>query len=236
MGMLGIMTGSIGKDSELFEHAKKRIMKTVHGTATLLIARDCVVIPRHGADPRRYILPHLINHQANMTALKDLGVNEIIAVQSTGSLQKTLKPGKFAVPDDFILLYGGPTVFSAKAEHITPTLDEGIRQRLIQAARDCRIKVVDGGIYWQTQGPRLETKAEIALMARFAHLVGMTMAGEAVIAKELNLPYASLCSVDNYAHGIGAKPLSQDEIAGHARRNSEIAMRIVEKYMENRQP
>ncbi|MBN1380440.1 MAG: MTAP family purine nucleoside phosphorylase [Deltaproteobacteria bacterium] len=234
MGRLGIMTGSIVKDTKLFNQAKKKIIKNDHGTALVLITGDCAVIQRHGSDPNRYILPHLINHQANLTALKDLGVDEIIALQSTGSLRKTLKPGMLLVPDDFILPDGGPTIFSTEAVHITPIIDEDVRRKLIQAAQDCHIKVVNGGVYWQTKGPRLETRAEITMMARFAHLVGMTMAGEAVIARELGLPYASLCSIDNYAHGIGETELSQDDIAIHAKKNAEKAMAIVKKYIEKR--
>lgn len=234
MGMLGIITGTIGRDFSLFDHSEERVMKTVYGQTIVLIAHNCAVIPRHGRNRHQHILPHLINHQTNMKTLKDLGVDEVIAVNSTGSLKKSLKPGTLVVPDDFLLLDGGPTVFSKEAVHITPTIDENVRQKLIQAAHDCYNPVVDGGIYWQTKGPRLETKAEITMMARFAHLVGMTMASEAIIAKELGIPYASLCSVDNFAHGLDAKMLRQDEIARHARQNAEKAMRIVQKYIENR--
>jgi 5'-methylthioadenosine phosphorylase len=236
MGMLGIITGTIGRDLSLFKDAQERVMENAYGTAAVMIARTFAVITRHGRDPHRHILPHAINHPANLKAFKDLGVDEVIAVQSTGSLRKTLKPGMFIVPDDYIQLYGGPTVIAGQAAHITPALDDRVRQKLIQAARDCLVNVVDGGIYWQTPGPRLETKAEIALMARFAHLVGMTMAGEAFVAQELDLPYASLCSIDNYAHGLGNKALSQEEIVGHAGKNAGIALRILQQYIENRRP
>ncbi|MBN1662773.1 MAG: MTAP family purine nucleoside phosphorylase [Deltaproteobacteria bacterium] len=233
MGMLGIITGTIGASADLLANAKGKVIKNAYGKAFVLISPRGAVIPRHGSDRRRHILPHEINHPANMTALKDLGVDEVIAVNSTGSLRKSLKPGLFVVPDDFILPYGGPTVFSGEAVHITPTIDASVRLKLVRAAGECRIKTIDGGIYWQTKGPRLETKAEIAMMARFAHLVGMTMAGEAIVAQELDLPYACLCSVDNYAHGIGEKTLSQDQIVVHARQNSENAMRIIRRYIEN---
>ncbi len=92
--------------------------------------------------------------------------------------------------------------------------------------------MIDGGIYWQTAGPRLETRAEIAMMAQFADLVGMTMASEAIIAQELDMPYASLCSVDNFAHGIGDTQLSMEEITLHARRNAETILRILNCYLD----
>ena len=93
------------------------------------------------------------------------------------------------------------------------------------AARDCGINVVNGGVYWQTKGPRFETKAEIRMMSQFADLVGMTMASEAVIAQELGLSYASLCSVDNYANGLGERELTVDEILQHARRNADCSVK-----------
>lgn len=70
------------------------------------------------------------------------------------------------------------------------------------------------------------------MMSQFADLVGMTMASEAIIAKEMDLPYASLCSVDNYGHGLVEKDLTMDEILRHARKNTEAILRVVSKYME----
>jgi 5'-methylthioadenosine phosphorylase len=132
------------------------------------------------------------------------------------------------------MLGGGPTVFDVKPVHITPTLDDTVRRKWIEAARDIGVTVVDGGVYWQTKGPRLETKAEIAMMTGFADVVGMTMASEAVIARELDLPYASLCSVDNFAHGIGKKALTMKEILIHARQNAAAITRIITQYMKRR--
>lgn len=234
MGMLGIITGTLTRDLSFFNNAEERVMQNVFGKTVILITDDVAVIPRHGRDQHKYILPHLINHQANITAFKDLGVDEVIAINSTGSLKKHLKPGMIMVPDDFILPFGGPTVFSTEAVHIIPTIREEIRRMLIQAAARCEIDVVDGGIYWQTKGPRLETRAEIAMMGQFADIVGMTMASEAIIAKELRMPYASLCSIDNFGHGIGAKKLSIEEIREHAQKNAKTVMQIIYKYIERR--
>ncbi|MFA4916930.1 MAG: hypothetical protein WC560_09700, partial [Syntrophales bacterium] len=79
-----------------------------------------------------------------------------------------------------------------------------------------------------------ETKAEIVMMSQFADLVGMTMASEAVVAKELGISYAALCSVDNYGHGMGERELTMEEISQHSSRNTETMIRIVAKYMERR--
>jgi 5'-methylthioadenosine phosphorylase len=81
-------------------------------------------------------------------------------------------------------------------------------------------------------GPRLETKAEIRMMANYADIVGMTMANEAVIALEMGLPYASACSIDNYGNGLVEKPLSMEEIITGTRKNADMMMRLLERYVE----
>lgn len=235
MGKLGVISGTLAlQGREIFGELTEVIVENDFGTALVLHSPMLALLPRHGKDPRRHILPHRINHAANVTALKMLGVDEIIGINSTGSLKRKLKPGAVVIPDDYILLYGGPTVVASKPVHITPVLHEGVRQKAIEASRLSGIDIVDGGIYWQTQGPRLETRAEIALMSRFADIVGMTMASEAVIAQELEIPYASICSVDNFAHGIGRQKLTLEGIIEHARSNTETIIRIILKYLEGR--
>jgi len=235
MEPLGIISGIIllqGKG--IFGNLEEREMVTEFGKATVFLSDVVAFIPRHGKDPKHHILPHLINNQANLQALKDIGVKEVISVNSTGSLKRKLMPGTIIVPDDFIMFPGTPTTLYGKALHITPRLSEEVRQKWIEAARECGINVVDGGVYWQTAGPRLETKAEIAMMSGFADLVGMTMASEAVIAQEVGLSYAALCSVDNYGHGLGEKELTIEEILKHARRNTDVIIKIVTRYIERR--
>jgi 5'-methylthioadenosine phosphorylase len=235
MGLLGVISGTLTLQGKgFFNDLKERTLKNEYGEALVLLSRNMAFIPRHGRDPKHHILPHRINHPANLKALKDLGVDEVIGINSTGSLKKKLNPGAIVVPDDFIMLFGGPTVFERKPVHITPMLHEGLRRRCIEAAAMGGIGVVDGGIYWQTQGPRLETRAEIAFMSQMADVVGMTMASEAVIAQELDLPYASICSVDNYAHGIGGEKLTMETILAHARRNADAIISIILKYLEER--
>jgi 5'-methylthioadenosine phosphorylase len=90
---------------------------------------------------------------------------------------------------------------------------------------------IDSGIYWQSAGPRLETRAEIAMISQFADIVGMTMASEAVVAQELDIRYASLCSVDNYAHGIEDKELTMQKILSHARLNAAAIEQILTDYV-----
>ncbi len=235
MEPLGIISGIILLQRKgIFQDLEEKEIATEFGKVLVFLSDTIAFIPRHGKNPKKHILPHLINHQANLKALKDIGVKEVISVNSTGSLKKKLKPGTIVVPDDYIMLPGTPTTLHDKAIHITPRLSFEVRQKWLHAAHDCAIKVVDGGAYWQTTGPRLETKAEIKMMSRFAALVGMTMASEAAISQELGLSYAALCSVDNYGHGIEEKELTIEEILQHARRNTDVILKIVMRYIERR--
>jgi purine nucleoside phosphorylase len=93
--------------------------------------------------------------------------------------------------------------------------------------------VIAGGVYIQTTGPRLETKAEIEMLKAFGDVVGMTMASEATLAKELGLPYASICSIDNFCHGITETPLKEQEILSSARQNVDAIKRVINALLED---
>ena len=188
---------------------------------------EVALLRRHG--PEGKVPPHRINHRANIYAMKTLGVEAVVGVNSVGSLKEALSPGTLLVPHDFLCPWSVLTFFDEEAVHITPQLDEGLRRALIEAARRAGIEVWPRGIYVQTVGPRLETKAEIAMLKAFGDVVGMTMAHEATLCCELGLPYASLCSVDNYAHGIGDEPLSDEEIRRRARENSGRVEAVLEE-------
>lgn len=235
MERLGIISGTIHlQGMKIFENLKETELETEFGKALVSLSDTIAFIPRHGKDLRHYILPHLINHRANLKALKDLGIKEVVGVNSTGSLKKKLRPGMIVVPDDFLVLSATPIAIYEKAFHITPTLSHDIRKKCIEAAHDCGINIIDGGIYWQTAGPRFETRAEIRMMSQFADLVGMTMASEAVISQELGLAYAALCSVDNYGHGLDEKELTLEDILLNARRNTDKILKIIARYIERR--
>jgi 5'-methylthioadenosine phosphorylase len=234
MKPLGIISGTLVLHGQApFGNLREETMETAFGLATVFCSAEVVYISRHGKDPRRHILPHLINHAAHMQAMKELGVREIIGIHSTGSLKRRFKPGMLVVPDDYLMPTPGPTIVRDTPLHITPVLDGRVRQKCLEAARESACEVIDGGIYWQATGPRLETRAEVAMMSQFADLVGMTMAGEAICAQELEIPFASLCSVDNFAHGLEEKPLTMEKILRHARRNAERIALILTRYLTN---
>ncbi len=232
MKPVGIISGTIPLHEEGFLKGLRQISaENPFGHALVFASEMVVFIPRHGIDAKKGTPPHRINHRANLMALQEMGVEEVIGINSTGSLKRDITPGMIVVPDDYISLSDIPTISDDRAVHITPVLSETIREKLIGTAGQLEIPVRERGIYWQTSGPRLETKAEIRMMSQFADIVGMTMASEATIAGEMGLSYAAICSVDNYGHGLVEEPLSAAEITEGARRNTRKILEIVKKYI-----
>jgi 5'-methylthioadenosine phosphorylase len=234
MRPLGILSGTvIPRGGELFGNLREALIETEYGPAEVMRSDEVAFISRHGADPERYVLPHRINHRANMKALAELGVKEIVAINSAGSLHRKWKPGTIMIPEDFIFLAGIPSMFRDRYAHMTPRLDPGVRWRLLEAAQQSGVNAVDHGVYFQMPGPRLETRAEIRMIAQFADLVGMTLASEAVTAQEFGLAYGALCSVDNYGNGLAEEPLTVEQIVAHARENARVMIAVATRYLEN---
>ena len=169
-----------------------------------------VILQRHGSG--EYRLPHLIDHAANLRPLLEAGCDRALAVCSVGSLKPEIEVGSLVCPDDFVALQVAITSFDDARGHATAGLDRDWRGALLAAAAAGGVPLRDGGVYWQTNGPRFETRAEIGLIAARADLVGMTMASECIVAGELGLRYAALCMVDNLANGVGERPLSPQEL------------------------
>jgi len=172
------------------------------------------VIDRHG-EP--YALPHLIDHEANLRKLADAGCDRVLGVASVGGLRPELIPGTFLCPGDFIALDLPPlTIRSDPAAHRVPGFDPDWRALVVEAFA-AELQLHDGGVYWQVTGPRLETAAEVRVIAQHADVVGMTVAAECIVAGELGLPYAAICVVDNLANGVGATELTLEEVAAGQR-------------------
>lgn len=164
--------------------------------------RGAAIVQRHGG-LGAYVLPHEIDHAANLRPLLEQGCDRVLAIGSVGSLSAELPVGSLLCPDDFISLQLGLSIFADARAHATPGFDRRWRGEVIEAWRAGGQEPRDGGVYWQTLGPRFETPAEIGLIASHADVVGMTIASECVVAGELGLEYAALCVVDNLANGIG---------------------------------
>lgn len=169
-----------------------------------------LAVSRHGE--REYVLPHLIDHGANLRRLAGAGCDRVLGIASVGSLRADLPPGTLVCPDDFIALDAGPvTTLSGREAHRVPRFDAEWRARVIEVMRT-QAEVRDGGVYWQVSGPRLETRAEVRFAAAHADVIGMTVGSECVVAGELGVAYAALCVVDNYANGIAETELTLEEV------------------------
>lgn len=183
-----------------------------------LNGKKLIFLARHG-NPH-CIPPHKINYRANIWGLKHLGVTNIIGVAAVGGITNDMKPGHIAIPDQIIdYTYGREHTFFAddldEVTHIDFTLPYSLalRERIIQAAEYLNIQITDAGVYGCTQGPRLETAAEIVKLARDGcDLVGMTGMPEAALAKELGMSYANISVVANWGAGLIDDEISMSEI------------------------
>jgi len=200
-------------------------------------AREVLFLARHGDGHR--LAPHEINYRANIQALKDAGAVRIAAVATVGGIRAAFGPGTLVVPDQIIDYTWGraATYFQgpgATVTHIdfTEPYSATLRRSILAAAAACGETVADGGCYGATQGPRLETAAEIIRMERDgADLVGMTGMPEAALAREAGLAYATIAVVANHAAGKGdsAHAISLPAIEATVKQAMQRVRRILEK-------
>jgi 5'-methylthioadenosine phosphorylase len=220
--------------SELLDLPKSVKVKTKYGSPSdsidlgVFSGKTVAFLPRHGK--KRNIPPHMINYRANVFALKKIGVEKIIGVTSVGSLKKRISPPCVFVPKDYINLWNVQTYYEKKIAHVTPEIDEKMRKIVIGQTKKIRAKIFEG-VYVQTTGPRLETKAEINLLKNYADVVGMNMAAEATLSKELGLRYVNISSVDNYANGIIPESLTFEQLLKNARENANQIKKILKKVV-----
>jgi len=191
---------------------------TDRGPVVVADAEHVVGLQRHGYET--YRVAPAVDHAANLIALKDLGCERVLAIGSTGGLHEELGVGTFLAPDDFIALHLGLSIAEGHGGEQVPGFDLDWRAHVLEAwSQHSDVPVRDGGVYWQAIGPRFETAAEIRLIAPHADVIGMTIASECVIARELGLSYAAVCVVDNPANGVAAEPLTMEEFEEGKRRN-----------------
>lgn len=190
-----------------------------------------VVLYRHGLDP--YVPPHLIDHGAHARELVALGCDRVLALSSVGSLRLDWPVGTFVAPVDFIALDQPPIAArDDDGQHVVPGFTPSWRARVVDAwSRTVEVPLLDGGVYWQANGPRFETPAEIRMMANHADLVGMTVASECVVANQMGLEYATVCIVDNLANGVGAQPLTPEEYADGQAANRAAVLQALEQVI-----
>jgi len=213
--MLGVIGGTGLTQLSNLEQIRRQLVRTPYGepsgplTFGKLCGRDVVFLARHGYG--HTIPPHLVNYRANLWALHSQGVEDVVSIASAGGIRSDLGPGVIAVPHQIIdYTWGRRCTFYEGEDKAVVHVDftrpycERLRSRIIKAAAAAGEAIVEGGVYAATQGPRLETAAEINRLERDgADMVGMTGMPEAGLARELGLCYAALAVVANHAAGRG---------------------------------
>lgn len=227
--LLAIIGGTGLTSLETLKITRREMVSTPYGepSGPLIHGKLCdkqvVFLARHGYGHN--IPPHKVNYQANLWALNQLGVERVIAVAAVGGIHPELEPGRLAFPDQIIdyTWSRNHTFFEEELDHVThidftyPYCRE-LREKLIQAARQAGLDAREGGTYGATQGPRLETAAEILRMERDGcDIVGMTGMPEAALAREIGLCYATCAVVANRAAGKGEGEITMKEIERHLR-------------------
>ncbi len=222
------------------EIRRREVRRTPYGepSAPLVIGelggKEIVFLPRHGHG--HTIPPHMVNYRANIWALRDMGIQSVIAVAAVGGIRADMQPGQLAFPDQIIDYTWSRqhTFFEADLTQVThvdftaPYCGE-LRARLIDAANSLDLNAAERGVYGATQGPRLETASEIDRMERDGcDMVGMTGMPEAVLAREAGLCYATCAVIANRAAGRGSATISMKDIEQNLKRGMSDVRRLLE--------
>ncbi len=240
MGKLAIIGGTGLTSLKDLEIIRREVMHTPYGEPSAplvfgeMAGNEVMFLPRHGAG--HTIPPHKINYRANLWALKESGAEQVIAVNAVGGIREDMGPGRLVVPDQ-IIDYTWSRINTYFEEGLTNVTHidftepycESLRQQLQNCAAEIQLKVIGEGTYAATQGPRLETAAEINRLERDGcDLVGMTGMPEAALARELELCYASIAVVANMAAGRGDEAITMEMIERHLKTGMTDVRRLLE--------
>lgn len=213
--MLAIIGGRGLTELANLKITHRQVMRTPFGEPSgaflfgTLNGHEVIFLARHGFGYT--IPPHLVNYRANLWALREQGVSDVVSVATVGGIRADLVPGTLVVPDQIIdYTHGREDTFfgnrntSYRNIDFTLPYSEKLRSRILQSATLANQRCLDGGVYATTQGPRLDSVAEINRYEKDgADMVGMTGMPEAALARELEMNYAMIAVVANYAAGRG---------------------------------
>ncbi len=198
--------------------------------------KEIIFLARHGSP--HTIPPHKINYRANIWGLKEYGVTEIIAIAAVGGITANMSPAHLVIPEQIIdYSYGREHTFFAENLEAVTHIDfshpynHQLRANLIQAAKKAQLSFCPTATYGCTQGPRLESSAEIIRMERDGcDIVGMTGMPEAALAKELGIHYASIAVVANWAAGKSENEITMAEIEHHLQKGMAHVLDLLNAY------
>lgn len=222
MPKIGIIAGSGFYELEGVEVKELKKMTTPYGEPSDLYrlcemsGKEVVFLSRHGTP--HHIPPHKINYRANIWGLRELGVDRILSVNAVGGINRGLRPGDVVVPDQVIdMTHGRAATFyeGNQVIHIDFTMPfcRDLGDALITAGKVVNIAPVEAGTYICVNGPRLESKAEIEYFSSIgADIIGMTVMPEACLARELEVCFAGISVVTNFAAGISEQRLTTTEV------------------------
>jgi 5'-methylthioadenosine phosphorylase len=221
---VAFLSGTSLVTSTVFAAWDVRTIETQFGPVTCRQQGDFVCINRHGCGIP--LPPHAINHRANIRALADLGYQDVLSLNSVGSLKSELPPGTLVSCSDYVGLQQGPaTFFDTELRGGAPGISNNLIPLLVgKLAPEFEIK--PGKVYVQMRGPRFETKAEIRIVKDWGDVVGMTAAHEADLCVEAGLRYNSVALVDNYANGIEGADIDFDRFKDFVKANQEKVNRL----------
>jgi 5'-methylthioadenosine phosphorylase len=243
--MLAIVGGSGFTQISGLDAVRREVVRTPYGEPSGALAfgaldgRAVIFLARHGYG--HSIPPHQINYRANIWALHAQGARDVVAIAAVGGIRADLAPGALLIPDQIIdYTHGRAGTFFTLADRGVQHIDftypysPALRAACLQAAREAGEPVVDGGVYAATQGPRLETAAEINRLERDgADVVGMTGMPEASLAREIGLSYATIALVVNHAAGRRASRagIAMDDMAATLKQAMGKVQRIIERLV-----
>ena len=227
------------------EIERREVMHTPYGepsgaiTYGKLCGKQVVFLPRHGYG--HTIPPHMVNYRANLWCLKNKGISKVISICAVGGIREDMVPGSLIIPDQIIdyTWSRNHTFFEKDLTSVThidftePYCHE-MRTALISAARDAGVSVIESGTYGASQGPRLESAAEINRMeGDGCHIVGMTGMPETALARELELCYAACAVSANRAAGRGTEPITMEMIERNIGTGLEQVGTILEQLIKS---
>jgi len=225
---------------------KRQVVHTPYGEPSGFFTRgewfghEIMFLARHGYN--HHIPPHRVNYRANICAMRDLGIERIIAFNAVGGITPEMQPETIVIPHQIIdytysrdhTFYEGGNASDVKHIDFTHPYDEDIRQALINASATSGVPVVEKAVYAAMQGPRLETAAEIDRLEKDGcSIVGMTGMPEAALAKEVGLSYAACAIVANYAAGRGEGEITVEMIEHHLKNGIDNAAKLIEAALPN---